>query len=79
MPVWASYDFAFNAGANFTAGNQQESGQYKIPTSTLDAGQSYILSVWPLIDSTGAPSNPEYLLGQSLMVNVTISVTNSET
>lgn len=80
MPVWASYAFAFNSGANFTApGNQQESNGYKIPTSTLDAGQSYVLSMWPLIDlTTGAPSNPEYLLGRSLMINATISITDAE-
>jgi len=48
-----------------------------IPTSALSAGQKYVLSVFPLIwaNTTSASAVGTFSIGESLMINTTISVT----
>jgi len=46
-----------------------------IPTSALTAGQSYVLSVYPLIRSPTTSESGAFTIGESLTINTSISVT----
>ena len=56
------------------AGNWSE--PLDIPTSALSAGQKYVLSVYPLIGAatTSAMAVGDYSIGESLMINTTITI-----
>jgi hypothetical protein len=71
--VWAWDPPAINLIANITVESGISGGPFVIPTSNLLAGQSYKLNITPLI---GAPiSGSAYRIGESLALNVIISVT----
>jgi len=56
-------------------------GPIDIPTSSLSAGQEYVLSVYPLIGATttSAMVVGDYSIGESLMINTTIGATDEST
>jgi hypothetical protein len=72
--VWAWDPPQINGFYNITAGPGASAGPFVIPTSNLSAGQNYVLSIWPII-GTSATGNADYQIGESLMINATISVT----
>ena len=72
--IWAWNPPGINFFSNVTAGSGTTGGPYVIPTSELSVGQSYILSIYPFV-GTSATGNADYQIGESLMVNATISVT----
>jgi len=77
--VWAWYPRQTNDLNNVTIGPGESIGPFFIPTCftptyCLSVGQNYTLSIWPII-GTSTAANGDYQLGESLMVNVTISVT----
>jgi hypothetical protein len=74
--VWAWDPSEINFDTNVTAGSGvwDFSGPYPISTSNMSPdGLNYTLSIWPFIEPS-ATADGEYLLGQSLMINATISV-----
>jgi hypothetical protein len=70
--VWAWNPTTMNyiATIPYKAGNW--SAPLNIPTSSLLAGQKYVLSVFPLIGANTA--NGDLSVGESLMINTTITV-----
>lgn len=71
--IWVWNPSKIYRQANVTAGEQLVSGSYYISTSKLTVGQNYTLSIWPLIEP-GTSTGP-FALGESLIINATISVT----
>ena len=72
--VWALDPPQVNFFTNVTSGPGTSNGPWVISTSDLSPGHSYVLSIWPFI-GTSATGNSDYQIGESLMVNATISVT----
>jgi hypothetical protein len=72
--IWAWNPPGINFFANITSGGGPSGGPFVIQTSNLSVGQNYILRIFPFI-GTGATGDADYRIGESLMVNATISVT----
>ena len=78
--VWAWDPPQINFITNVTSLPGTSDGPFVIPTSNLSPGEVYTLSIWPFIGpnvATCTTCNVNYEIGDSLMVNATISVTGT--
>ena len=73
--VWAWNPSVMNYIATIPSKAGNWSAPLDIPTSALSAGQKYVLSVHPLIWVPNTSGSGAFTIGESLMINTTISVT----
>jgi hypothetical protein len=74
--VWAWDPPEINSIMIFPFPSGDLTGQVFVPTSNLDTGANYTLSIWPLIgaNSTNAVDVGDYSIGESLTINASISI-----
>jgi hypothetical protein len=72
--AWNPPSINFITTIPFKAGNW--SAPLDLPATALSAGQKYVLSVFPLIgtNTTSAVAAGDYSIGESLMINTTLTV-----
>ena len=73
--VWAWNPLVINHIATVPSKAGNWSAPLDIPTAVLSAGQKYVLSVYPLIWVPNTSASGAFTIGESLMINTTISVT----